>query len=86
MTFLEKCIGVLAILIFLMITGVAKAGEKTLTAQEFASNVAEVPSKVGNWLTGEVEKTKAYQTKVWSEAKNKWPWNLFKSKNNVSQD
>ena len=86
MTFLEKCIGVLAILIFLMITGVAKAEEKTLTAQEFASNVAEVPSKVGNWLTGEVEKTKAYQTKVWSEAKNKWPWNLFKSKNNVSQD
>jgi len=86
MTFLEKCIGVLAILIFLMITGVAKAGEKTLTAQEFASNVAEVPSKVGNWLTGEVEKTKAYQTKVWSEAKNKWPWNMFKSKNNVSQD
>ena len=86
MTFLEKCIGVLAILIFLMITGVAKAEEKTLTAQEFASNVAEVPSKVGNWLTGEVEKTKAYQTKVWSEAKNKWPWNMFKSKNNVSQD
>ena len=86
MTFLEKCIGVLAILIFLMITGVAKAEEKTLTAQEFASNVAEVPSKVGNWLTGEVEKTKAYQTKVWSEAKNKWPWTMFKSKNNASQN
>ena len=86
MTFLEKCIGVLAILIFLMITGVAKAEEKTLTAQEFASNVAEVPSKVGNWLTGEVEKTKAYQTKVWSEAKNKWPWTMFKSKDNASQN
>ena len=77
---------VVAIAAFLMITGVAKADEKTLTAQEFVSNVAEVPSKVGNWLTGEVEKTKAYQTKVWSEAKNKWPWNMFKSKNNVSQD
>ena len=86
MTFLEKVFMVVAIAAFLMITGVAKAGEKTLTAQEFASNVAEVPSKVGNWLTGEVEKTKAYQTKVWSEAKNKWPWNMFKSKNNVSQD
>ena len=86
MTFIEKCIGVLAILIFLMITGVAKAEEKTLTAQEFASNVAEVPSKVGNWLTGEVEKTKAYQTKVWSEAKNKWPWNMLKSKKNATQD
>ena len=86
MTFLEKCIGVLAILIFLMITGVAKAEDKSITPQEFASNVAEVPSKVGNWLTGEVEKTKAYQTKVWSEAKTKWPWNMLKGKNNASQD
>ena len=77
---------VVAIAAFLMITGVAKADEKTLTAQEFASNVAEVPSKVGNWLTGEVEKTKAYQTKVWSEAKNKWPWTMLKGKKDDSQD
>ena len=86
MTFLEKVFFVVAIAAFLMITGVAKAEDKSITPQEFVSNVAEVPSKVGNWLTGEVEKTKAYQTKVWSEAKNKWPWNMFKSKNNVSQD
>ena len=86
MTFLEKCIGVIAILVFMLITGVAKSEEKTITPQEFVSNVAEVPSKVGNWLTSEVEKTKAYQTKVWSEAKNKWPWTMFKSKNNASQD
>ena len=39
-----------------------------------------------NVVTGEVEKTKAYQTKVWSEAKNKWPWNMLKSKNNESQN
>ena len=52
--------------------------KKTITPKEFASNVAEVPSKVGNWFTGEVEKTKAYQTKVWSEAKTKWPWTMFK--------
>ena len=64
----------------------ANAEEKTITPKEFASNVAEVPSKVGNWLTGEVEKTKAYQTKVWSEAKNKWPWTMFKSKDNASQN
>ena len=56
----------------------ANAEEKTITPKEFASNVAEVPSKVGNWFTGEVEKTKAYQTKVWSEAKTKWPWTMFK--------
>jgi len=86
MTFLEKVFMVVAIAAFLMITGVAKAEDKSITPQEFVSNVAEVPSKVGNWLTGEVEKTKAYQTKVWSEAKNKWPWNMLKGKNNASQD
>ena len=77
---------VVAIAAFLMITGVAKSEEKSITPQEFVSNVAEVPYKVGNWLTGEVEKTKAYQTKVWSEAKTKWPWTMFKSKNNATQN
>ena len=86
MTFLEKVFFVVAIAAFLMITGVAKAEDKSITPKEFVSNVAEVPSKVGNWLTGEVEKTKAYQTKVWSEAKNKWPWTMFKSKDNASQN
>ena len=86
MTFLEKVFMVVAIAAFLMITGVAKSEEKSITPQEFVSNVAEVPSKVGNWLTGEVEKTKAYQTKVWSEAKNKWPWTMFKGKNNATQN
>ena len=86
MTFLEKVFFVVAIAAFLMITGVAKAEDKSITPKEFVSNVAEVPSKVGNWLTGEVEKTKAYQTKVWSEAKNKWPWTMFKSKNNATQN
>ena len=77
----------IAALAFMLITGVAKSEEvKTITPQEFVSNVAEVPGKVGNWFTGEVEKTKAYQTKVWSEAKNKWPWTMFKSKKNESQD
>ena len=77
---------VVAIAAFLMITGVAKSEEKSITPQEFVSNVAEVPSKVGNWLSGEVEKTKAYQTKVWSEAKTKWPWTMLKSKKNESQN
>ncbi len=73
----------IAALAFMLITGVAKSEEvKTITPQEFVSNVAEVPGKVGNWFTGEVEKTKAYQTKVWSEAKTKWPWTMFKGKDN----
>ena len=75
------------IIVILVSMSMANAEEnKTITPQEFVSNVAEVPGKVGNWLTSEVEKTKAYQTKVWSEAKNKWPWTMLKSKNNVSQD
>ena len=60
-------IGALA---FLLITGIAKADEKkTITPQEFVSNVAEVPGKVGNWFTGEVEKTKEYQKKSWAKTK-----------------
>ena len=65
--------------VILISISMANADEKkTITPKEFVSNVAEVPSKVGNWFTGEVEKTKAYQTKVWSEAKTKWPWTMFK--------
>ena len=75
-----------AALAFMLITGIAKSEEKTITTKEFVSNVAEVPSKVGSWLTNEVEKTKAYQTKVWSEAKNKWPWNMLKSNKNDTQN
>ena len=75
------------IVVILVSMKMANAEEnKTITPQEFVSNVAEVPGKVGNWLTGEVEKTKEYQTKVWSEAKTKWPWTMFKSKNNASQN
>ena len=56
-------------LAFMLITGIAKSEEKTITPQEFVSNVAEVPGKVGNWFTGEVEKTKEYQKKSWAKTK-----------------
>jgi len=69
MTFLEKCIGVLAILVFMLITGVAKAEDKTITPQEFVKTVSEVPSKVGTWFNGEVTKTKEYQAKSWAKTK-----------------
>ena len=52
--------------------------KKTITPQEFVSNVAEVPGKVGNWFTGEVEKTKKYQAKSWAEMKSKWPFTMLK--------
>mgnify|MGYP001319520981 CR=1 FL=1 len=67
-----------AALAFMLITGVAKSDEKTITPKEFVSNVAEVPGKVGNWFTGEVEKTKEYQAKSWAEMKTKWPFTMFK--------
>ena len=65
--------------VILISMNMASADEKkTITPQEFATNVAEVPGKFINFLGSEVEKTKAYQTKVWSEAKTKWPWTMFK--------
>ena len=86
MTFLEKCIGVLAILVFILITGVAKAEDKTITPQEFVSNVAEVPGKLVTFIGSEVEKTKEYQAKSWADMKTKWPFTMFKGKSDVTQN
>ena len=87
MTFLEKCFGVLAILAFILITGVAKADEqKTITPQEFVSNVAEVPGKLVTFIGSEVEKTKEYQAKSWADMKTKWPFTMFKGKSDVTQN
>ena len=76
----------IAALAFMLITGVAKSEEKTITPQEFVSNVAEVPGKLVTFIGNEVEKTKEYQANSWAEMKTKWPWTMFKSKNNASQD
>ena len=40
---------------------------KTITPQEFATTLSEVPNKVGNFLTSEVEKTK-----YWEKLKNRF--------------
>ena len=86
MTFLEKCIGVLAIAAFIMITGVAKAEDKTITPQEFVSNVAEVPGKLVTFIGSEVEKTKEYQAKSWADMKTKWPFTMLKGNKDESQN
>ena len=53
--------------------------KKTITPQEFAQTISDVPNKVGNFLTSEVEKTKAYQKETWSKTMKTWPWNkIFK--------
>ena len=63
-----------AALAFLLITGIAKAEDKSL-------NISEVPTKVSNFIKGEVDKTKEYQTKVWADqkVKNDKMWNKLKS-------
>ena len=67
----------IAALAFMLITGVAKSEEKTITPQEFVSNVAEVPGKLVTFIGNEVEKTKEYQANSWAEMKTKWPWNVL---------
>ena len=86
MTFLEKCIGVLAILVFILITGVAKAEDKTITPQEFVSNVAEVPGKLVKFIGNEVDKTKEYQAKSCADMKTKWPFTMLKGNKDESQN
>ena len=60
----------------------ALAEDKSITPKEFTNNISQVPGKVVTFIKGEVDKTKEYQTKVWSEAKTKWPWTMFKGKDN----
>jgi len=68
-------------LAFMLITGVAKSDDKTITPQEFVTSVSEVPKKVSNFVQNEVSKTKKYQTKVWADqkVKNAEMWNKLKS-------
>lgn len=61
----------IAALAFMLITGVAKA-EDTITPQEFATAIAEVPAKIGSHISNEIAETKAYQAKSWAEAKAQW--------------
>ena len=59
----------------------ANANEnKSITPKEFATTISEVPGKVGNFITNEVDKTKEYQKKSWAEMKTKWPFTMFNKK------
>ena len=46
-------------------------------AEDNKLSINEIPNKVGNFVNGEVEKTKEYQKKTWAETKTKWPWNVI---------
>ena len=76
----------IAALAFMLITGIAKAEDKTITPQEFVSNVAQVPGKLVTFIGNEVEKTKEYQANSWAEMKTKWPFTMFKGNKDESQN
>ena len=57
--------------------------KKTITPQEFGTAIAETPGKLVNFIGAEVEKTKAYQKESWAEMKTKWPFTMFKKKNDT---
>ena len=61
------------ITIAVLLTMTMAKGEetKTITPQEFASNVAQVPGKLVKFIGSEVEKTKEYQANSWAEIDRK---------------
>ena len=57
------------IVLSLGLSGVATAEEKTYTFQEFGHSVSQIPVKVGNHISNEIEKTKEYQKASWAKMK-----------------
>ena len=47
-------------------------------AEDNKLSINEIPNKIGNFVNGEVEKTKEYQSKNWADMKTKWPFTMFK--------
>lgn len=69
------------IAVILLSLNMANAEEKTITPKEFGTAIAETPGKIVNFISSEVDKTKEYQKNSWAEMKTKWPWTMFKGKN-----
>ena len=53
----------------LLATSPARADDKSITPQEFATAISEVPGKVSNFVASEVEKTKQFQKENWANTK-----------------
>jgi len=51
---------------------------KMANAEDNKLSINEIPNKIGNFVNGEVEKTKDYQAKSWADMKSKWPFTMFK--------
>ena len=69
------------IAVILLSLNMANAEEKTITPKEFGTAIAETPGKIVNFISSEVDKTKEYQRNSWADMKTKWPWTMFKGKN-----
>ena len=74
MTLTEKIVGVLAILAFILITGVAKANPVTNWITNEKNKIVEYQTK--SWYDSKIQFAQTKQTIL----------NLFKSKKNVTQD
>jgi hypothetical protein len=59
-------------LVFLTLTGLAKADEKTITPAEFGPAIASVPTKVATHISNEISETKEFQKANWADMKFKW--------------
>ena len=69
------------IAVILISMSMANADEKTITPKEFGTAIAETPGKIVKFISSEVDKTKEYQRNSWADMKTKWPWTMFKGKN-----
>ena len=64
----------LAGLVFMIVTGVAKADTNTTSVSDFLSTLASLPGKVVEHVKSEVAATKQFQADSWNDAKSKWPF------------
>ena len=66
---MNKILILCVILLGVMLSNVVADEQKTYTISEVKTAVFNIPSNVSNFLTSEVEKTKAYQKESWAEMK-----------------
>ena len=66
---MNKILILCVILLGVMMSNVIAEEQKTYTFTEVKTAVFNIPSDVSNFLTSEVEKTKAYQKESWAEMK-----------------
>ncbi len=66
---MNKILILCVILLGVMLSNVVADEQKTYTFTEVKTAVFNIPSNVSNFLTSEVEKTKAYQKESWADMK-----------------